>query len=252
MSSRWIRLDTTWSKSQWVAELSSSARLAWIELLCYMKAHGNAGSVKSLCATVAAREWGVTVEEFAQMMEAAIKDGAVVVDGGDWILTGWHRQTDTTNAKRQAAYRDRQRVTLVTDEVTVVTPTETVSVTSSSSKETDTDDLAFGEFWEAYPKRAGGNPKSTALSRWRTNRKNGVSAGEMISGAERYAVFVGSNGNVGTEFVQQAATFLGGREGWKETWETAHVVTDAQRAEKFSDDMDAEMESQMREAGVIQ
>ena len=89
---------------------------------------------------------------------------------------------------------------------------------------TTTDDDGFAEFWKAYPKRAGGNPKRTALTRWRSAVKRDEPA-NIIAGAERYAVYCLATKKTGTEYVMQATTFLGEREGWTETWE----VTEAER-----------------------
>ena len=77
---------------------------------------------------------------------------------------------------------------------------------------------AFEEFWKAYPKRSGANPKKPALGRWRSNRKRGVAAADMIAGAERYNAFLEATKKAGTEYVLQAVTFLGQHESWAEDW----------------------------------
>lgn len=139
MASRWIRLNTDWSASDWIAEMKPASRLAWVELLCYVKAHGTAGVVKRVSPTVAARVTGVTRNEFDVMEKAAIADGALRIEGGDWIITGWgEHQMDVTAKDRQRRYRERQQgdrpaeaesgvtdVTGVTRNGRHVTPTET-------------------------------------------------------------------------------------------------------------------------------
>ena len=143
MTSRWIRLDTTWDSSKWIAELPAQSQLAWVKLLCYMKAHGDSRSVKALSPKVAARKWGVTVTHVNKMLSAAIADKALLLEGAEWVITGWHRQTDTTNALRQSRYRERQKglaepVTPVTPTVTPrndVTPTETETGTVTKERE---------------------------------------------------------------------------------------------------------------------
>ena len=67
----------------------------------------------------------------------------------------------------------------------------------------------FEEAWAIYPKRAGGNPKASALKAWSARIREGVSALEMLKGVERYAAFVEQTGKTGTEFVKQAKTFFG-------------------------------------------
>lgn len=152
MSARWIRLDTTWSQSDWIASLEPAERLVWVELLCYAKAHGMAGVVRSLTDRVAARLWGVTESNVRNALRSAVADGALVIgDGetgeeGDWIITGWSRfQGDGTGAERQKRYRRSKsrlspsRVTPVTDRdatsrdvtTTAVTPTKTETETKT-------------------------------------------------------------------------------------------------------------------------
>jgi hypothetical protein len=141
--SRWLRIDTTWSSSAWVAELPPESRLCWIELLCYAKAHGIAGRVKALSPQVAARTWGVTPSNALLMLEAAEAHGALTVEVGEWVLSTWRKyQGDETSADRQKRYRasrsrlSTSRVTPVTDrDVTDVTPTVTVTETETEERE---------------------------------------------------------------------------------------------------------------------
>jgi hypothetical protein len=160
-ASRWIRIDTTWSQSEWVAALEPEARLAWVELLCHVKAHGYAGSVKRLPANVAARLWALRVTAVTQMEEAAIADQALVIDDGEWVITGWSaRQSDPKAADRMKRYRERQQrdtpsatVTDVTRNgrnVTATTPTETETETEqhSSAKKRPTYTSDFQQLWD--------------------------------------------------------------------------------------------------------
>lgn len=235
MTSRWIRLDTTWDSSKWIAALPAPSQLAWIKLLCYMKAHGDSRSVKSLSVEVASRQWTVTKTAVSRMLEAAISDKALVLDGDEWVVTGWYRQTDTTQADRAKRYRERQKGlkdpsrddSAVTRDVTPVTHTETETETETTTLSDD-----FGDFWSTYPKRSGSNPKKKALTRWRSNVKKGVTSVAMISGAHRYARFMEATGKVGTEYVQQAVTFLGQNEGWKESW----IITESDTVKREEPD----------------
>jgi hypothetical protein len=61
----------------------------------------------------------------------------------------------------------------------------------------------------AYPSRAGDQGWRKARRGWAARLTEGHTAAEMIAGAKRYADFVRSTGNEGTEYVKQAATFLG-------------------------------------------
>jgi len=108
--SRWIRLDTTWSSSTWLSNLNAPARLCWVELLCYVKAHGVAGRAKALPTNRAAALWGVTRNIVTEMLTAAMADSAVEEVAGEWVITGWGSfQRDNTAAERMARYRQRQQ-----------------------------------------------------------------------------------------------------------------------------------------------
>jgi hypothetical protein len=107
---RWIRLDIGWDDSEWVAELSPLAQLAWIKLLCHAKRDGIAGTCKALVPKVAARRWGVPLDAIQEMLDAGRREGAIHQDNGDWSLTAWDRyQVDNSNAARQRRWRERQR-----------------------------------------------------------------------------------------------------------------------------------------------
>lgn len=108
---RWIRLDVGWSRSDWLADLSPAARLAWIELLTYTKAEGVGGEVKAVSPGVFGRMCGIPAEDVAAMLDAAQKDGALVVEGRTWRIANWdaYQESDRTAAERKRRQRDRLR-----------------------------------------------------------------------------------------------------------------------------------------------
>ena len=108
MAVRWIRLDVTWSQSEWLENLPPASQLAWVKLLCYVKSSGVAGSVKKPSNAYFARIWGLSKSSVEVMLSAASHDGAVVFDGADIVITGWGvRQMDPQAAVRMKAYRER-------------------------------------------------------------------------------------------------------------------------------------------------
>ena len=110
MAVRWIRLDTTWSQSDWLAELPAPSRLAWVELLCYVKSHGVGGSVKRPSTATLSRIWGISRNAIEAMFSASFQDGAVVIEGEDLIISGWgERQMDSKASERMRAYRERKK-----------------------------------------------------------------------------------------------------------------------------------------------
>ena len=76
----------------------------------------------------------------------------------------------------------------------------------------------FEPFWKAYPRRAGGNPKTAARKAWE-KRVEEESVDILQHGVERYAAFCDATGKTGTEYVKQAVSWLSPRfEGWAQDW----------------------------------
>lgn len=90
-----------------------------------------------------------------------------------------------------------------------------IAVSSIANAEAE----AFNILWHTYPKRAGSNSRAAALKAYRTRLASGVAHDDMLAGVERYAAFVRATGKEGTEYVKQAATFLGSNEHWAEPWD---------------------------------
>lgn len=78
----------------------------------------------------------------------------------------------------------------------------------------------FETAWQAYPKRAGGNPKSAAFKAWKARLKDGVTPEAMLAGVKRYVAYCRATGNTGTQYVKQAATFFGPDRHFEESWQT--------------------------------
>ena len=76
----------------------------------------------------------------------------------------------------------------------------------------------FEMFKSVYPKRSGAQPWSRAVKAANARIKEGTPFEAMIAGAELYAKFCEAAGKVGTEFVMQAATFLGPEKHFLEPW----------------------------------
>ena len=104
---RWLRLDLTWSASEWLVSLTPAARLAWVELLCYTKAYGMKGTVKALGVGAASRLWGIGPDDITSMLEAAKRDDALACDEDDWRVENWaqYQEIDPTAGDRQRRYR---------------------------------------------------------------------------------------------------------------------------------------------------
>jgi hypothetical protein len=126
MDCRWVKLNTGWMDSEWLNVLSADARLAWVLVLCHVKAHGLGGRAKAVSPAVFARTNLISEEGVTQMLRAAESNGAIVTEDGCWIVTGWAKhQQDGTAAERQKRYREsKAAVTPVTPVTCDVTPEE--------------------------------------------------------------------------------------------------------------------------------
>lgn len=110
MAERYVKLNLTWGDSEWLSLLSDGARLAWVFVLVHVKATGIGGRAKSISSEMFARKFYLNVKDVDQLLIAAQKDGALVVEDGEWIITKWKKhQGDETNAKRQKDWRERHR-----------------------------------------------------------------------------------------------------------------------------------------------
>lgn len=76
----------------------------------------------------------------------------------------------------------------------------------------------FEEFKAAYPKRQGSQPWTRAMKAANARIRAGHSFDEMIEGAQRYAAFCDATDKTGTEYVMQAATFLGPERHFINPW----------------------------------
>lgn len=88
----------------------------------------------------------------------------------------------------------------------------------------------FGALWAVYPKRGGGNPRPRALKAARARLTEGATWNELHDGVSRYAEFCRATGKVGTEYVMQAATFLGPDRRFAEPWNLPATKADIRLA----------------------
>lgn len=68
--------------------------------------------------------------------------------------------------------------------------------------------LTFADFWTAYPPRKGSNPKAAARTKWDSAIKNGVEPEIIVNAAKAYRDEMIAAGQLGTEFVCHARTWL--------------------------------------------
>jgi hypothetical protein len=79
---------------------------------------------------------------------------------------------------------------------------------SESGARTDAGARAFEEFWCAFPRRDGANPRQPAERKFAELVRAGVAPARMIAAAKRLAAEHAAGNTAGTRFVPQALTFL--------------------------------------------
>ncbi|VIO73865.1 hypothetical protein [Bradyrhizobium ivorense] len=81
----------------------------------------------------------------------------------------------------------------------------------------------FDEFWQAYPRRDGPNPRKPAESRFAALVKTGLDPAMLIDAARKLASDEGARGNIGTRFIPQAVTWLN-QQRWSDHAAVAFVA----------------------------
>ena len=79
--------------------------------------------------------------------------------------------------------------------------------------------LDFEPFKAVYPQRSGAQPWAKAVKAANARIKEGAHFSAMVDGARRYAAFCEAADKAGTEYVMQAATFLGPEQHFLEAWD---------------------------------
>lgn len=82
----------------------------------------------------------------------------------------------------------------------------------------DAEPEELGRLRSAYPRRSGSQPWRRAAQAAHARIADGHTWAEMIDGARRYAAYIAATGREGTEFVMQAATFLGPDKHFAQPW----------------------------------
>jgi hypothetical protein len=83
----------------------------------------------------------------------------------------------------------------------------------------------FEEFWQAYPRRDGANPRPPAEKKFKALVKSGVDPQMMIDAIRKLAAEEGAKGNIGTRFIPQATRWLNERR-WSDHAAVAFLVAD--------------------------
>ena len=97
----------------------------------------------------------------------------------------------------------------------------------------------FTKFRATFPIRAGSQPWRRALTAARSRIREGATWVEILDGTQRYADFCLATGKLGTEYVMQAATFVGPEKRYLDPWTLPPTKADVQLASNISAALEA-------------
>lgn len=165
----------------------------------------------------------IEVDQIKAMVEELCSNDLLLVysaNGKTYIqITGWHNQKIDKRqiSKIPAPFDDGSEAVPPTPADLPRLPPTPAPVMEGKGEERkedipvacatrDATDDAFEEFWKAYPKRDGANPKEPAAKLFRAAVRAGTAAADIIAGARQCAVADAKN--VGTPYIPQAVKWL--------------------------------------------
>lgn len=203
-------------QSETIGSLSRDARLLFVQLWTIVDDAGRARAASRMLASLLYPyddDAKGLIDQWLDELETQKVIRRYEVDGSRYLeIVNWleHQKIDRPSPSRLPEYR------------------ETSSTPREHSREIDADlvprtstkdDLSravsperanshFEDFWKAYPRRDGPNPRKDAERKFEALVKTGVEPSMMIEAAKQLAVDEARRGNVGTRFIPQAVTWL--------------------------------------------
>lgn len=142
------------------------------------------------------------------------------------------KRTSVTEALPDQTRLDQTKPDQKKNPSACATPTDSKVVTVTVSRETDPE--WFLDFKLAYPPRAGDQGWRKAQRAANERMREGHAPTEFVEGAKRYAEFCRQTQKLGTEFVKQAATFLGPDKPFLQPWSAPATKADARLSNNLS------------------
>lgn len=126
----------------------------------------------------------------------------------------WNKRQYKSDNSTERVRRCRERKKQQSDETEVKRFRNAPDTEVLSNDKTYTVD--FEEFWKAYPKREGSNPKKPAAQKYKSALKR-ATHDEIMEGVNAYAAHCVSKQITSTGYVAQAQTWLA-QDRWTEEW----------------------------------
>jgi hypothetical protein len=217
--SRWFRLYDDTINDPKILKLPEVLRWYWIALLCVAsKCGGNLPPLDDI-----AIQLRVTQAKATEVLASLVKAGLLDRTETGFVPHNWHgrQYKSDVSTDRVKRFRNGKRNVSETAGETQDETFQKRHQKTEAEAETDSEAIAsgadaprkriggrFDEFWAAYPRRDGPNPRKPAEQRFASLVKSGLDPGMMIEAAQKLAADETARGNVGTRFIPQAVTWL--------------------------------------------
>lgn len=227
----WFRLYAEMASDAKIQMLAFEDQRHYVMLLC-LECNGTLdASVPSAAyrERLIAKGLGLDPSSAVEAKRRLIEGGLI---GDDWHPLKWEsRQFKSDHDAAERKRNQRARDALRDGHNNVTTGASDSHATDQSREDTEPDQsqtttasrdpqqaAEFIDFKIAYPKRGGDQGWRKAVRAANARIAEGHSWTEMVAGAARYAEYVRFTGSEGTEYVKQAATFLGPDKHFLEPW----------------------------------
>ena len=205
--------------SETVGKLSRDARLLFIQLWTIVDDAGRARAASRMLASLLYPyddDAGVLIDGWLDELERMSCIRRYEADGSQYLeIVKWldHQKIDRPTPSRLPEYREtsmkpREASRALDADLGPRTSTKDQDHSRSVAKATRPGASRFDEFWLAYPRRDGPNPRKPAEQRFNSLVKSGVDPQTMIDAARELCEAERKRGNIGTRFIPQAITWL--------------------------------------------
>jgi len=202
---QWFRMYAEFASDPKVQSMDETLQRRFTMFLCL---HCN-GEYERLSDEELACALRISLDELARTKTAFEAKGFIDESGK---IRNWNKRQyksdDVAIRVRKHREKKREQACNVT-----VSPSDTDTDTDKNKKSdraaAQPEPSEFAEIRRDYPKRAGSQRWHEALGAYRARVREGNAPRELLAGVRRYAAFIRATGKERTEYVMQAATFLG-------------------------------------------
>lgn len=223
-------------QSETVGRQSREARLCFLMLFTIADDEGRCRAASRMLASILYPyddDAATLIDDWLDELELNGMVRRYTVDGSTYLeIVKWldHQKIDKPSKSRlpaptadPAAPREVSR-NVATDLVSRIKDQDKEKVSRSKDRPVS-EPSRFDEFWKAYPRRDGPNPRKPAETRFNALVKTGLEPAMLIAEAKKLADAESARGNIGTRFIPQAVTWLN-QQRWSDHAAVAFLVGD--------------------------